>query len=80
MQRHYHRSEYWHIIEGKCKVTHYTEHNDKQTSLVLDKHNGHLIPNEWWHQLANPYDKPCKIVEIQYGDLCAEDDIERSDK
>jgi mannose-6-phosphate isomerase-like protein (cupin superfamily) len=30
-----------------------------------------------WHQLANESDKPCKVIEIQYGKDCLEDDIER---
>jgi hypothetical protein len=30
-----------------------------------------------WHQLSNPYDTPCRIVEIQYGKECDELDIER---
>ena len=35
------------------------------------------IPVNDWHRLSNPFDKPCKIIEIQYGDLCDESDIER---
>jgi mannose-6-phosphate isomerase-like protein (cupin superfamily) len=30
-----------------------------------------------WHQLTNPFDIPCIIIEIQYGDKCVEEDIER---
>ena len=30
-----------------------------------------------WHQLVNETDKPVKIIEIQYGENCIEDDIER---
>jgi hypothetical protein len=30
-----------------------------------------------WHQLTNPFDVPCRIVEIQYGEDCIEEDIER---
>jgi len=35
------------------------------------------IPQGDWHQLTNPYEVPCKIVEIQYGTNCVEEDIER---
>jgi len=35
------------------------------------------IPQGDWHRLSNPYDVPCKIVEIQYGEACDEEDIER---
>jgi hypothetical protein len=29
--------------------------------------------------LTNPYQTPCKIVEIQYGKQCIETDIERKE-
>jgi mannose-6-phosphate isomerase-like protein (cupin superfamily) len=35
-----------------------------------------IAPGEW-HQLTNPFDVPCKFVEIQYGTACEEEDIER---
>jgi mannose-6-phosphate isomerase-like protein (cupin superfamily) len=35
------------------------------------------VPVGEWHQLTNPFDVPLKIVEIQYGSQCDEDDIER---
>jgi mannose-6-phosphate isomerase-like protein (cupin superfamily) len=38
------------------------------------------IPLGMWHQLANETDIPLKLVEIQYGTNCVEDDIERKDK
>jgi mannose-6-phosphate isomerase-like protein (cupin superfamily) len=38
--------------------------------------NLHIERNEW-HQLANEGESPLKIVEIQYGESCIEDDIER---
>jgi mannose-6-phosphate isomerase-like protein (cupin superfamily) len=46
-------------------------------STPLDTHTTIKIPAGEWHQLINPTDKPCKIVEIQYGTECEEDDIER---
>jgi mannose-6-phosphate isomerase-like protein (cupin superfamily) len=35
------------------------------------------VPVADWHQLTNPFDAPVKIVEIQYGEQCIEEDIER---
>ena len=71
MQKHYERAEYWHITEGTCIVE--LDNGYKK----LNKHDNYHILNEQWHRLHNPYDNPCKIVEIQYGDYCGEDDIER---
>ena len=36
-----------------------------------------MIYENQWHQIANESDKPCKVIEIQYGKDCSEDDIER---
>jgi mannose-6-phosphate isomerase-like protein (cupin superfamily) len=30
-----------------------------------------------WHQLVNETDRPLQLVEIQYGEDCVEEDIER---
>jgi mannose-6-phosphate isomerase-like protein (cupin superfamily) len=30
-----------------------------------------------WHQLSNETNEPLKILEIQYGEKCVEEDIER---
>ena len=37
------------------------------------------MPVEQWHQICNPFDKTAHIIEIQYGEECKEDDIERFD-
>lgn len=71
MQRHSHRSEYWIVSEGECKV------EKEFGALLLRQHETIRIPVTDWHQLSNPTDKPCKIVEIQYGTECEEEDIER---
>ena len=71
MQRHAKRREYWVVQEGECKVE--KEHG----ALFLCTHETIAIPVGEWHQLSNPFTEPCKIVEIQYGEICAEEDIER---
>jgi cytidyltransferase-like protein len=71
MQRHAKRREYWVVEEGECKV------EREFAGLFLRTHETIDIPVGAWHQLSNPFDKPCRIVEIQYGEQCIEDDIER---
>jgi len=71
MQRHSSRAEYWHVSEGRCVV----EGETNQTSL--ETHDSYQIPTNEWHRLYNPFDQPCRIVEIQYGPNCVEEDIER---
>jgi mannose-6-phosphate isomerase-like protein (cupin superfamily) len=71
MQRHYDRAEHWHIAYGMCQVE-----LDDQT-FTLQHHDHYHVEPEQWHRLHNPFTVPCKLVEIQYGDYCGEDDIER---
>jgi len=71
MQRHFKRSEYWVVQEGQCTV------HQEFSSINLRTHGTIDIPVNTWHQLTNPYDLPCRIVEIQYGEDCVEEDIER---
>lgn len=78
MQKHYSRSELWFIADGEATCGNYSlVYPTTVQEPHLPKHSTHRIPEEQWHQLANPYTKPCRIVEIQYGDVCTEDDIER---
>ena len=72
MQRHSSRAEYWQVSEGRCVVE---GESKRQTSL--ETHDSYHIPTNEWHRLYNPFDQPCRIVEIQYGPNCVEEDIER---
>ena len=71
MQKHYKRAEYWIVSEGIAQVE--TEFETLQLML----HETIEIPIGSWHRLYNTSDKPCRIVEIQYGKDCIEEDIER---
>jgi len=77
MQRHNHRSEYWIVSEGRANVNRLTPSGYVMHSGEIAKHEEYKILVGEWHQLTNPYDEPVKIVEIQYGDRCIEEDIER---
>jgi D-beta-D-heptose 7-phosphate kinase/D-beta-D-heptose 1-phosphate adenosyltransferase len=78
MQRHSNRSEFWFVSKGEASV--YTI-DDKSTDI---EHLGHYsefqhlhISRNQWHRLCNETAQELRIVEIQYGDDCQEDDIER---
>jgi cytidyltransferase-like protein len=77
MQRHQHRSEYWIVSEGNCAVNSTMPNGYALPSKQLSIHDEFKIPVHDWHQLTNPYTTPCRIVEIQYGEQCVEEDIER---
>ena len=46
-------------------------------TLTLSKEDTFHVKKQQWHQLINPYDDVCKIIEIQYGNILEETDIER---
>ncbi len=78
MQRHSNRNEIWFIAEGTASL-YYVD--PKTTDVELSGHYNKFktlfIPKNDWHQLANETSEPLKIIEIQYGDNCVEEDIER---
>ena len=77
MQRHQLRSEYWIVSDGRASVASELTSGYAVPAVNLKKHNSHDIRATEWHCLSNPYDTPVKIVEIQYGESCIEEDIER---
>ena len=77
MQRHQSRAEYWIVSEGRANVNSLMDGGYSLPTVELALHEEYKVPMNEWHQLTNPYDTPVKIVEIQYGDQCIEEDIER---
>ena len=77
MQKHSLRSEYWIVQEGTAVVNSKTPSGYAMPPRTLNKYNEFHVPISEWHQLTNPYDEPLRIVEIQYGEQCVEEDIER---
>ncbi|MDC3045351.1 phosphomannose isomerase type II C-terminal cupin domain [Gammaproteobacteria bacterium] len=76
-QKHHHRNEIWFISNGSCIVNHSKNTEADKKEYKLDKEDIFFVKKNEWHQLANPYDEVCKIIEIQYGEIVAEEDIER---
>jgi cytidyltransferase-like protein len=76
-QRHTFRNEIWLVSEGKCIVHYQRNLEEKKKQMTLAKHDHFLVNVLDWHQITNPFDKECKIIEIQYGKKTIEDDIER---
>lgn len=71
LQRHRHRSEHWHIINGKALFT----LDDKQ--IPLKKGMSVDIPAGAAHRIKNTGMENLTFIEIQQGDYFGEDDIER---
>lgn len=77
-QRHFERSEDWIVLEGVVKMKTEWENRTDTVHLTSDSCM-YKIGKEVWHQASNPGTEPAHILEIQWGQRCEEDDIERRD-
>ena len=78
-QRHFKRNEIWLVSKGSCIVNYSKDDPDKKNNIQLNTFDHYLVPVKQWHQITNPFDHACHLIEIQYGDACIEDDIERTE-
>jgi cytidyltransferase-like protein len=76
-QRHNFRNEIWLVSKGQCLIHYSEDDSDNKKEVILSKHDHFFVPKLSWHQITNPYDVQCHIIEIQYGQKTIEDDIER---
>jgi cytidyltransferase-like protein len=76
LQKHNLRSEYWIVSHGIATVKHGAD-LDHLNCSVLEKNDEIHIMKEEWHQLINDTKEEVRIVEIQYGINCIEEDIIR---
>ena len=77
MQRHQHRHEHWFVTEGIATInTLDADDNTVMKNFVMKNMQTYINRNEW-HQLVNKSHTPLKVIEIQFGEQCDEEDIER---
>ena len=78
MQRHSTRAEFWFVAEGEATVYTVDPHSTEYELMASPaRHQSTWIKLNQWHQLCNETDQPLKLIEIQYGENCVEEDIER---
>jgi mannose-6-phosphate isomerase-like protein (cupin superfamily) len=78
MQRHDQRAEFWFVAEGAATVYTLDEAStDQEVKCSLTMHEHTFIKTNEWHQLCNETNQPLKLIEIQYGERCVEQDIQR---
>jgi cytidyltransferase-like protein len=76
LQKHELRNEFWFVSEGIATV----EQGNNSQVLSFREYEVYeqlVIPVETWHRLSNCTNEPVRIIEIQYGDQCIEEDIIR---
>jgi mannose-1-phosphate guanylyltransferase/mannose-6-phosphate isomerase len=71
LQKHAHRSEHWVCVRGRARIT----RNDEEFDLNVNEST--YVAAGDVHRIANPYDEPAHIIEVQCGDYLGEDDIVR---
>ena len=76
-QKHFKRSEHWYVLKGIVKME--TEWDERKDVVHLDPlTRGYDISVGTWHKASNPSEtEHCHILEVQYGEECIEEDIER---
>jgi mannose-6-phosphate isomerase-like protein (cupin superfamily) len=72
-QKHMKRNELWFVEKGTPEIK--TKNKIKQ----LREHDIINIGKKHWHQLINNTENEIRIIEIQYGEKCVEDDICRKE-
>jgi cytidyltransferase-like protein len=77
-QRHFKRSEHWHVVDGVIRMD--LEYpNLEKISRVMIPGESIDIFNDTWHKATNIGDIPAKVIEVWLGNELTEDDIERRD-
>ena len=71
LQKHARRAEHWVVVKGKARIT----KNDDVFDMGVNESTYIAIGDI--HRIANPFDEPVHIIEVQCGDYLGEDDIVR---
>jgi mannose-1-phosphate guanylyltransferase / mannose-6-phosphate isomerase len=71
LQKHAQRAEHWVVVRGKARIT----RDDDEFDLGVNEST--YIPIGTVHRIANPFDEPVHIIEVQCGEYLGEDDIVR---
>jgi len=77
-QRHFKRSEHWHVVDGVINMF-LEDKSGHKTSHLLVPGDSIDIPVGYWHKAVNLDNKSAKVIEVWMGQELTEDDIERRD-
>ncbi len=77
-QRHFKRSEHWHVVEGVINM-YLEDKSGHKTSHLLVPGDSIDIPLGYWHKAINIDNKNAKVIEVWMGQELTENDIERRD-
>jgi cytidyltransferase-like protein len=77
-QRHFNRSEHWHVVDGVI-VMMLEDREGRKTTRTLITGDSIDIPTAYWHKAINIGNSTAKVIEVWLGKELTENDIERRD-
>jgi len=77
-QRHFKRSEHWHVVNGVITML-LEDRNGNKSERLLVPGDSIDIPVGYWHKAINIDNKTAKVIEVWMGGELTEEDIERRD-
>jgi len=77
-QRHFKRSEHWHVVDGVITMLLEDRQGNKFEQLLVPG-DSIDIPVGYWHKAINMDNKDAKVIEVWMGKELTENDIERRD-
>ena len=75
-QRHFKRSEHWHVVEGMIQMDLEFANGDS-SSKVYKQGDSIDIPQTTWHKATNVGQNTARVIEVWLGSDLSEEDIER---
>lgn len=77
-QRHFKRSEHWHVVDGVIVMI-LEDRNGVKSQRTLIPGDSIDIPTAYWHKAINIGNNTAKVIEVWLGKELTENDIERRD-
>lgn len=77
LQKHDKRSELWFVLHGQAKVHTLDSSSDYELMGVFGRHQQLWVSKSQWHQVSNDTDDELRMIEVQYGDDCNDEDVIR---
>jgi len=77
-QRHFKRSEHWHVVSGVIVMV-LEDRQGRKTQQTLIPGDSIDIPTAYWHKAINIGNETAKVIEVWLGKELTENDIERRD-
>jgi mannose-6-phosphate isomerase-like protein (cupin superfamily) len=71
LQLHHQRAEHWFVVAGKGLVTVGSKRKSLRVGSAID------IPKKAKHRIRNSSTENLVFIEVQTGEYCGDDDIER---